>query len=153
MRIHQFAFHKILNSSAVMGTEPRYNLALNTHEQVGELAESIASEIVVARYFGQDYDAADNKGKRHADVASGLEVKWTKYESGHLIIYPNDRTQDVAILVVGKSPSYRIIGWIPIQFAKRPKYKHRSQETWWIEQSNLFPIEDLVRSQHGHLAR
>ena len=150
MYIHQAATDKILQGSAIMGTQPRYNLALNTHEQVSELAESITAELIVARYFGLDYDARQNNGKHHADVGQGLEIKWTKYESGHLIIYPNDRDSDVAVMVVGKSPTYRIAGWIPVQFAKRAKYKHRSQESWWIEQHNLFPIEDLVRSEHGH---
>jgi hypothetical protein len=149
MYIHQAATDKILQGSGIMGTQPRYNLALNTHEQVSELAESITAELIVARYFGLDYDARQNNGKHHADVGQGLEVKWTKYESGHLIIYPNDRDTDVAVMVVGKSPSYRIAGWIPVQFAKRAKYKHRSQDSWWIEQHNLFPIEDLVRSEHG----
>jgi len=150
MYIHQAATDKILQGSGVMGSQPRYNLALNTHEQVSELAESITAELIVARYFGLDYDARQNNGKHHADVGQGLEIKWTKYESGHLIIYPNDRDSDVAIMVVGKSPTYRIAGWIPVQFAKRAKYKHRSQDSWWIEQHNLFPIEDLVRSEHGH---
>ena len=150
MYIHQAATDKILQGSGIMGSQPRYNLALNTHEQVSELAESITAELIVARYFGLDYDARQNNGKHHADVGQGLEVKWTKYESGHLIIYPNDRDSDVAVMVVGKSPSYRIAGWIPVQFAKRAKYKHRSQDSWWIEQHNLFPIEDLVRSEHGH---
>jgi len=150
MYIHQAATDKILQGSAIMGTQPRYNLALNTHEQVSELAESITAELIVARYFGLDYDARQNNGKHHADVGQGLEIKWTKYESGHLIIYPNDRDSDVAVMVVGKSPTYRIAGWIPVQFAKRAKYKHRSQDSWWIEQHNLFPIEDLVRSEHGH---
>ena len=149
MYIHQAATEKILQGSGVMGSQPRYNLALNTHEQVSELAESITAELIVARYFGLDYDARQNNGKHHADVGQGLEIKWTKYESGHLIIYPNDRDSDVAIMVVGKSPTYRIAGWIPVQFAKRAKYKHRSQDSWWIEQHNLFPIEDLVRSEHG----
>ena len=149
MYIHQAATDKILQGSGIMGTQPRYNLALNTHEQVSELAESITAELIVARYFGLDYDARQNNGKHHADVGQGLEIKWTKYESGHLIIYPNDRDSDVAIMVVGKSPSFRIAGWIPVQFAKRAKYKHRSQDSWWIEQHNLFPIEDLVRSEHG----
>ena len=150
MYIHQAATDKILQGSGVMGSQPRYNLALNTHEQVSELAESITAELIVARYFGLDYDARQNNGKHHADVGQGLEIKWTKYESGHLIIYPNDRDSDVAVMVVGKSPTYRIAGWIPVQFAKRAKYKHRSQDSWWIEQHNLFPIEDLVRSEHGH---
>ena len=149
MYIHQAATEKILQGSGVMGSQPRYNLALNTHEQVSELAESITAELIVARYFGLDYDARQNNGKHHADVGQGLEIKWTKYESGHLIIYPNDRDSDVAVMVVGKSPTYRIAGWIPVQFAKRAKYKHRSQDSWWIEQHNLFPIEDLVRSEHG----
>jgi hypothetical protein len=79
-------------------------------------------------------------------------VKWTRYESGHLIIYPPDRKTDVAVLVTGKHPDYVIAGWIPVSMAKRDRYKKSDQDSWWIAPANLQPIENLRRSNYGEAA-
>jgi len=131
---------------------PRYNNTLNNYERVIELAQSLAAELCVARYFGLDYDMSDNKGKIRADVARGIEVKWTSYIGGNLIVYPSDRDDDVAVLVVGKSPDYYIVGWLPVAFAKRKRFKNPRQDTWWVDQGNLNPIENLVRSEYATAA-
>jgi len=66
----------------------RYNAKLNNYERVTEYAESLGAEMVVARYFGLDYDVNVSNGKRNADVGKGIEVKWTSYINGSLIVYP-----------------------------------------------------------------
>jgi hypothetical protein len=115
-----------------------------------ETAESIGAEYAVAKYFGiADFSAADSRFKRTADVGSIIEVKWTKYDSGSLIIYDTDRSTDIAILVTGKSPNYYLKGWIPIAVAKNQKWRRRDQPTYWVEQYHLHPIENLRRSSHG----
>ena len=60
-----------------LSTVQRYNQKLNNHERVTEYAESLGAELVVARYFGLDFDINGSKAKREADVGKGLEVKWT----------------------------------------------------------------------------
>jgi len=60
-----------------LSSVPRYNTKLNNYERVTEYAESLGAEMVVARYFGLDYDVNVSNGKRNADVGKGLEVKWT----------------------------------------------------------------------------
>jgi hypothetical protein len=90
-----------------------------------------------------------SNGKRNADVGKGIEVKWTSYINGSLIIYPNDRVDDVAVLVVGRSPEYFIAGWLPVKMAMQKHFKNSQQESWWIGQDNLNPIEDLVRSSYA----
>jgi hypothetical protein len=132
-----------------LGTVQRYNTKLNNHERVTEYAESIGAEMVVARYFGLDYDITINNGKRNADVGKGLEVKWTSYINGSLIIYPNDREDDVAVLVVGRSPEYYIVGWLPVKMAKQKHFKNSQQDSYWIGQDSLNPIEDLIRSNYA----
>jgi len=131
---------------------PRYNMGLNNYEQVIQHAESMAAELCVARYFGLDYDLNDNKGKIRADVGKAIEVKWTAYVGGNLIIAPSDRDNDVAVLVVGKSPEYFIVGWLPVIFAKRKRFKNPRQDTWWVDQANLNPIENLSRSEYAATA-
>jgi hypothetical protein len=134
-----------------MGSEPRYHRGLNFHEKVTELAQAIEAEWIVAKYYGRDFDPFASKYKRVADVGNGIEVKHT--ESGfHLIIYPNDRNTDVAVLVTGKSPEFHITGWIPVSMAKRPRFKKSTQDSWWVNMRDLQPIETLIRSSYGEAA-
>jgi hypothetical protein len=134
-----------------MGSEPRYHRGLNFHEKVTELAQAIEAEWIVAKYYGREFNPFASKYKRVADVGNGIEVKHT--ESGfHLIIYPNDRNTDVAVLVTGKSPEFHITGWIPVSMAKRPRFKKSTQDSWWINMRDLQPIETLIRSSYGEAA-
>ena len=150
--IHKRAVDVVFSYSGQLGTTIHYNSKLNNHEQVTEYAESLGAEMIVARYFGLDYDINVSNGKRGADVGQGLEVRWTSYVGGNLIVYPNDRETDIAVLVVGKSPVYHIAGWLPVAFARRKRFKNPRQDSWWVDQGNLNPIETLVRSEYATAA-
>jgi len=150
--IHKRAVDVGFSYSRQLGTTIHYNSKLNNHEQVTEYAESLGAEMIVARYFGLDYDINVSNGKRGADVGQGLEVRWTSYVGGNLIVYPNDRETDIAVLVVGKSPVYHIAGWLPVAFARRKRFKNPRQDSWWVDQANLNPIETLVRSEYATAA-
>ena len=80
--IHKRAVDVVFAQEASLGVTVRYNSKLNNHEAVTEYSESLGAEMIVARYFGLDYDINDSKGKRRADVGQGLEVRWTSYEIG-----------------------------------------------------------------------
>ena len=113
------------------------------------MAQSIGAEIAVAKYFGDDnFEPTVDTFKREADVGSQIEVKWTLWQDGHLILNKTDRPQDVAILVVNKAPNYVLAGWIPIAMAKREKYL-RGDGSYWIPQTDLQPIENLRSSNYG----
>lgn len=140
----------VVFSTDDLGRTPHYNAKLNNHERVTEYAESLGAEVVVARYFGLDYDINVSQGKRNADVGKGLEIRWTSYINGSLIIYPTDRFEDVAILVCGRSPDYYIVGWIPVKQAMQKQYKNGTQDSWWINQDSLAPIGDLIRSSYAN---
>lgn len=117
---------------------------------LSELAEAIGSEWAVAKYFGRPFDPFDlDKGKVRADVGNSIEVRWTKYELGQLIVYEYDRPTDIAVLVTGTAPNYYIAGWIPVTMAQKPRYRHSKQPTWWVTQINLQPIENLRKSNYG----
>ena len=147
--IHRRASDVIFAQSGSLGHGIQYNSKLNNHERVTEYAESLGAEMVVARYFGLDYDINVSNGKRNADVGKGLEIKWTSYINGSLIIYPNDREDDVAVLVVGHSPDYFIAGWLPVKMAMQKQFKNSQQESWWVGQASLNPIGDLERSSYA----
>lgn len=150
--IHKRASDVIFATSYSLGETPTYNDKLNNHERVAEYSESIAAELCVARYFGLDFDINASKGKRMADVGKGIEVRWTSYVNGSLIVYPNDRESDIAVLVVGKSPEYLIAGWIPVSFARRARFKNPRQDSWWIDQASLNPISNLAKSSYAATA-
>lgn len=124
----------------------------NLHEWLANDAESLGAEWALAKYFNLDFDPFLQKGKRIADVGKLLEVKWTPYADGQLIITERDKTEHVGVLVTGKSPDYSIKGWIPLAMAKKPRYRHSKQPNWWVTQINLQPIENLRRSSYGQSA-
>jgi hypothetical protein len=142
----------IENGDETLDTARRYNTSLTFYERVAELAETIASEWVVARYFELEYDPYLPKMKKMADVGNAIEVKWTSHIEGSLIIHEYDRPQDIGVLVVGKSPYYFIKGWIPVAMAQKSRYRHSNQPNWWVSQINLQPIENLRRSNYGTTA-
>jgi hypothetical protein len=129
----------------------RWNQAVNFHEMIAECAESVGAEIAVAQYFGiKGFKPTINTFKNEADVMARLEVKWTKYANGHLIINATDRDDDVAMLVTGKSPVYQLIGWIPVKLARCELFKHESQDNHWIPQGKLYAPEILRNRVNGH---
>jgi hypothetical protein len=147
---HTVALERIAQIQGQADDKSRYDKRLNFHEYVAQVAESIVAEILVARYLGYvNFDPRASRFKDTADIGSFVEVKWTRYENGQMIIYENDRNTDVAILVTGSSPNYSLAGWIPVAMAKKPKYRNSKQPTWWVTQQNLQPIENLKGSNYG----
>jgi len=129
-----------------------YNKTKTFGEYIIEISETIGSEWVVAKYFGLPFDPFEHKFKNKADVGNSIEVKWTKYDTGQLIVHEYDRPNDIAVLVTGTSPDYDIKGWIPIAMARRDKYRHSKQPNWWVTQINLQPIENLRKSNYANSA-
>jgi hypothetical protein len=147
---HTVALERIAEIGGHPDHDSRYDKRLGFHDYVAQVAESIVAEILVARYLGYvDFDPRASRFKQTADVGSNIEVRWTRYDTGSLIVYENDRVTDVAVLVTGRSPNYNLAGWIPVAIAKKPRYKSSSQPTWWVTQQNLQPIETLKGSNYG----
>jgi hypothetical protein len=112
--------------------------------------DAIAAEMVVGEALGIPYgDLSDQRNKTAADVGSNIEVKHTAWHDGHLIIAPRDRSNDIAVLVTGSCPEYRIAGWIPVAIAKQPRFKSTKDSSYWVGQLHLRPIENFRRSSYG----
>lgn len=120
---------------------------------VAQTAEAYAAEWAVANYYGLPYQPSQSESKERADVGENLEIKWSRHHAGNLWIGHSDRSEDVAILVTGRTPLFTIVGWIPVSIAKRDKYRHSTQDKWIISQINLQPIETLERSSFAHAIR
>ena len=121
---------------------------LNFAQFVVQQSEAIAAEVAVSKYFRQPIDLANINYKEKADVGHNIEVKWTKWLDGSLILTELDRKEDIAILVTGSMPKLKVCGWIPIVMAKRNK-QQRSDGSWWISQHDLHPMADFSRSIYG----
>lgn len=131
----------------------RFDRKLSFYEYIAQVAESVGAEIAVAKWLGiENFDPNESEFKKTADVGSQFEVKWTKWEQGALIIGDRDRKQDIAILCTGRSPNYVIRGWIPVAIAKDKKWRRADQPTFWVDQYNLHPMENLKRSDYGKAA-
>jgi hypothetical protein len=112
--------------------------------------DAIAAEMAVGEALGIAYgDLSDHRNKSAADVGSNIEVKHTTWHDGHLIIAPRDRSSDIAILVTGTCPEYRIAGWIPVAIAKQPRFKSSKDSSYWVGQLHLRPIETFRKSSYG----
>lgn len=112
--------------------------------------DAIAAEMAVGEALGIAYgDLADQRNKTAADVGSNIEVKHTTWHDGHLIIAPRDRSSDIAVLVTGTCPEYRIAGWIPVAIAKQPRFKSSKDSSYWVGQLHLRPIDTFRKSSYG----
>jgi hypothetical protein len=113
-------------------------------------AESIGAEIAAAKVLGvANFDASMSKWKQSADVGRNIEVRWSQWESAHAICKPTDREDDLILLVTGRSPEYKVIGYIPVAAARKPRFLHKTG-SWWVSQINLRPVETLARSVYAN---
>jgi hypothetical protein len=151
------AHRTALERAAVMSDEwfRLFGQSLNYHEMISQHAESVGAEIAVAEYFGlRGFVPSINTFKNEPDVdteIARIEVKHSKHLNAHLILQESQRSRpnDVCIMVVGKSPVYQLVGWIPVFMAMRDRYKHSQQGNYWINQRNLFEMKYLRSSNYG----
>lgn len=118
---------------------------LNFPEFVVQQSQALGAEVAVSKYFRQPIDLSNLNYKSLADVGSNIEVKWTKWKDGHMILTELDRKEDIAILVTGSLPTYYVCGWIPVAIARRHQ-QQRSDGSWWLNQNDLQPMANFSRS-------
>ena len=129
----------------------RHDRSLNFFEYVAQYAGSIAAEMAVQSYFGEVNIEfiREHKFKNKADIGSNIEVKWAGWKDSGLWIQPYDRDGDTAVLVVGKSPTLYIVGWIPVVAAKVNRHANKAQGNWYVPQNHLAQMENFKRSNSG----
>jgi hypothetical protein len=150
LEAHRVGFARASELGSTANHSSRDDKNLNYHEYIGQLAEAVGSEISVAKYFDiTDFKPTVNTFKYQADIGSKIEVKWTKWKDGHLIIRQSDRSEDIAVLVVGKSPEYFLVGWIPIKHAKAIQNWSAANSNWWIKQADLNPMGLFLKSAYA----
>lgn len=150
---HKTGFERATALNSTANHNSRKDKHLNYHDYITQLSEAVGSEMAVAKFLGEsDFEPTINTFKAKADVGAKIEVKWTKWQEGHMVIHQSDRNTDIAILVVGKSPEYHLVGWLPIAQAKVSQHWVSSEQNWWIGQRNLRPMETFVGSIYASAA-
>lgn len=114
--------------------------------------ESCCAEIAVAKWMGLYWAGGVFSGKRAEHDVGNKQVRHTVYPNGCLIIYPEDNPDDRYILVTGKAPTYRIVGWMlgreVMRAGKESDWwklpvKKRSP-SWWVPQKCLRAMPQRV---------
>jgi hypothetical protein len=150
---HQTGFSRATELSSTANHSSRKDRYLNYHDYISQLSEAVGSEIAAAKFLQvTDFQPTLNGFKRVADIGSRIEIKNTKWLDGHLVVHQSDRIDDVAILVVGKSPTYFLVGWIPIKHAKVDQHWVQAERNWWVKQADLRPMETFLGSIYGTAA-
>ena len=151
---HATGFARHIKVGHLVRNQGKYNDKLNFHEAAGEQSEAVGTEIALALYMGvKNFVPTIDTYHDEPDLQVGnvsFEVKHTKYINGHLIIHKDyPRLDDIAVLLVGKSPVYEIAGWMPVKWCKQAKYRNAMDGNYWVAQRELFEIDTLRKSIYG----
>ncbi|MFZ9715901.1 MAG: hypothetical protein ACO3CH_00400 [Ilumatobacteraceae bacterium] len=112
-----------------------------------EHIEGACAEMAVAKYLDIYWDGSNGTYKL-PDLSGLMQVRWTPYETGKLIVRPADDDYCRYVLVTGRCPDYTIRGYMQGVVAKDPKYldtlgdKSRPQ-VYAIPQSQLLDIREI----------
>lgn len=114
--------------------------------------EGAAGELAAAKYLGVYWSAPVNTYSTGGDVGD-LQVRTRSRHDYDLIIREKDRDEDRFILVTGKTPHFRLRGWLTGAEAKTPQYLKEyggRSPAWFVPASALHPIEDLSSLTLNH---
>ncbi|GAA3348560.1 hypothetical protein GCM10020358_67440 [Amorphoplanes nipponensis] len=110
--------------------------------------EGAAGEMAAAKALGRYWAMPVNTFKHGGDVGE-LQIRTRSRHHNELIVRPGDRDSDAFVLVTGRSPHFRIHGYITGGQAKRRYWLHGyggRPPAYFVPQSALRPLELL--SQH-----
>jgi hypothetical protein len=113
--------------------------------------EGSAAEMAVAKALGLYYNGSLDTFRTRRDVGR-FEVRQTDTSSGRLIIRPSRDPFAIYVLVVGKSPKFRVLGWFDysgrgvLRDEWLTNFDHPERpKVCAIPQSELRPIAELER--------
>lgn len=109
--------------------------------------EGLAAEMAAAKGLGLPYTPmVGDLDTDIGDVAPGLQVRSTRYESGHLLLHETDLPHHVFILVVGQAPNFRLAGWTTPAASRTPERwrEEKGRGAYWVAQDELEQMGDLL---------
>jgi hypothetical protein len=109
--------------------------------------EGVAAEWACAKCLGVDYTPVVGElDTEMGDVAPGVQVRSTRYETGHLLLHESDLPDHYFLLIVGLAPDFRIAGWTTPAESRKPEFwkVFKNRGAYWIPQAELRPVEELA---------
>lgn len=105
--------------------------------------EGACGEAAHAKASGVWWSASVNTFKSEGDVGA-VEVRTRSKDDYDLIVRKDDRDDAIYVLVVGRAPCFRVVGWIHGLEAKAPVFlaSHGGrEEAYFVPQSALNKME------------
>lgn len=84
--------------------------------------EGAAAELAYAKFRSQYWSGSVNTFKQ-ADVGTRVQVRSCPFKGKRLLVRPRDADNDIFVLVVGRSPTFVVEGWMKGADAKRPEWQ------------------------------
>lgn len=109
--------------------------------------ESCLAECAISKHFGIYWSGAF--GLAVPDVGK-FQVRSTKHPSGHLLMHPTDKDDEIFILCIGKEGHYKLAGQIIAKDGKLEKYweeRIKNRPCFWVPQSVLSPLVELAKNE------
>jgi len=107
--------------------------------------EGAMGECAVAKYRGVYWNG--NVGNLHAQDVGKYQVRTGAGDNYRLILHPEDKNEDVFILVTGAYGKYNIRGWLWAFEGKIPKFwedpSGKNRPAYFVDQTHLHPMETL----------
>ena len=101
--------------------------------------EGTAAELAVAKALNRYYvPALHPQRKGEADVGP-YQVRSTERRDGCLILHPEDASDEIVFLVIGRAPDFDVVGWICAVDGKRPEFwqTYTGRPAYFVPQSAL----------------
>ncbi len=105
--------------------------------------EGAAGELALAKWLGRYWDGSVNTFQSGGDVGE-IQVRTRSKEDYDLLVRPGDKEDAVFVLVIGKAPRFRVVGWIRGADAKRPEWLRAyggRAEAYFVPQHALKPVK------------
>jgi hypothetical protein len=112
--------------------------------------EGAAGEMAVAKLANIYWNG--NMGNLKAADVGRLQVRTRSRDYYDLILHPTDPDDSAFILVVGKAPRFRIVGWIVARDGKLQKWwkdPAGNRPAFFVPQSELIQF-DVLREKMQH---
>lgn len=119
---------------------------------------STGAEIAVARLLGCDWREGLGPDRERGDLCGPfpIDVRWTRYASGHLAIKAGDIPRRIFVLATGDFPDYAAHGWMRAEEAHaHPEWwrEHPTMPAFWVPQAALHEMQTLLDEVVRAIAR
>lgn len=116
-----------------------------THHDWNNGIVGMVGELCVAKAFGLYWTGLGAMGQFQLPDVGPLQVRTTVYDTGCLLLHPEDGDDDTFVLVTGDKLDYALRGWCYARDGKRDEFWRRETDrpAFFVPQSALQPIETL----------